>query len=94
MRAGQQPQLKEDAAASDDDDIRSELALDLEGMQNAFQEASLQGELDAIGLLFEQARPLVGHPLLLIAISVWVLLPPSRTCPNVPCAAARAGKLA
>jgi hypothetical protein len=41
MKAGQQPQLKEDAAASDDDDIRSELALDLEGMQNAFQEASL-----------------------------------------------------
>ena len=32
---------QEDAAASDDDDIRSELALDLEGMQNAFQEASL-----------------------------------------------------
>lgn len=58
--AGQQ-QLEEDAAASEDDDFTSELTLDLEGMQSAFQEASLQGELDAIGVLLHQARPLVGH---------------------------------
>jgi ERCC4-related helicase len=30
-------------------------------MQSAFQEASLQIELDAIGVLLDQARPLVGH---------------------------------
>ena len=59
--AGQQQQLEEDAAASEDDDITGELTLDLEGMQSAFQEASLQGELDAIGMLLDQARPLVGH---------------------------------
>ena len=59
--AGQQQQLEEDAAASEDDDINGELSLDLEGMQNAFQEASLQGELDAIGVLLDQARPLAGH---------------------------------
>jgi len=39
--AGQQQQLEEDAAASEDDDITGELTLDLEGMQSAFQEASL-----------------------------------------------------
>ena len=60
--AGQQQQLEEDAAAAEDDDITGELtALDLEGIQSAFQEASLQGELDAIGVLLDQARPLVGH---------------------------------
>lgn len=59
--AGQQQQLEEDAAASEDDDFTGELTLDLEGMQSAFQEASLQGELDAIGVLLDQARPLVGH---------------------------------
>jgi superfamily II DNA or RNA helicase len=59
--AGQQQQLEEDAAASEDDDITGELTLDLEGMQSAFQEASLQIELDAIGVLLDQARPLVGH---------------------------------
>ena len=59
--AGQQQQLEEDAAACEDDDINGELSLDLEGMQNAFQEASLQGELDAIGVLLDQARPLAGH---------------------------------
>jgi superfamily II DNA or RNA helicase len=59
--AGQQQQLEEDAAASEDDDITGELTLDLEGMQSAFQEVSLQGELDAIGVLLDQARPLVGH---------------------------------
>jgi SNF2 family DNA or RNA helicase len=59
--AGQQQQLEEDAAASEDDDITGELTLDLEGMQSAFQEASLQSELDAIGVLLDQARPLVGH---------------------------------
>ncbi|MEI7476906.1 MAG: helicase-related protein, partial [Actinomycetes bacterium] len=59
--AGQQQQLEEDAAASEDDDITGELTLDLEGMQSAFQEVSLQGELDAIAVLLDQARPLVGH---------------------------------
>jgi len=59
--AGQQQQLEEDAAASEDDDFTGELTLDLEGMQSAFQEASLQGELDAIGVLLDQARPLVGY---------------------------------
>jgi len=59
--AGQQQQLDEDAAASEDDDITGELTLDLEGMQSAFQEVSLQGELDAIAVLLDQARPLVGH---------------------------------
>jgi superfamily II DNA or RNA helicase len=59
--AGQQQQLEEDAAASEDDDFTGELTLDLEGIQSAFQEASLQGELDAIGVLLDQARPLVGH---------------------------------
>jgi hypothetical protein len=59
--AGQQQQLEEDAAAAEDDDFTGELSLDLEGMQSAFQEASLQGELDAIGVLLDQARPLVGH---------------------------------
>jgi superfamily II DNA or RNA helicase len=59
--AGQQQQLEEDAAACEDDDITGELSLDLEGMQSAFQEASLQGELDAIGVLLDQARPLAGH---------------------------------
>jgi hypothetical protein len=59
--AGQQQQLEEDAAASEDDDITGELTLDLEGMQSAFQEVSLQGELDAIGVLLDQARPLAGH---------------------------------
>ena len=59
--AGQQQQLEEDAAASEDDDITGELTLDLEGIQSAFQEASLQGELDAIRVLLDQARPLVGH---------------------------------
>jgi superfamily II DNA or RNA helicase len=58
---GQQQQLEEDAAASEDDDITGELTLDLEGMQSAFQEVSLQGELDAIAVLLDQARPLVGH---------------------------------
>ena len=37
---------------------------------------------------------LLLNPLLLMGISVWVLLPSSRTGPTVPCAAARAGKLA
>lgn len=59
--AGQQQQLEEDAAAAEDDDISGEQTFDLEGMQNAFQEASLQGERDAIGVLLDQARPLVGH---------------------------------
>jgi hypothetical protein len=59
--AGQQQQLEEDAAASEDDDLTGELPLDLEGMQSTFQEASLQIELDAIGVLLDQARPLVGH---------------------------------
>ena len=59
--AGQQQQLEEDAAAAEDDDISGEQTFDLEGMQSAFQEASLQGELDAIGVLLDQARPLVGH---------------------------------
>lgn len=59
--AGQQQQLEEDAAASEDDDITGELTLDLEGMQSAFQEVSLQGELDAIAELLDQAKPLAGH---------------------------------
>ncbi len=59
--AGQQQQLEEDAAASEDDDITGELTLDLEGIQSAFKEVSVQGELDAIGVLLDQARPLVGH---------------------------------
>lgn len=59
--AGQQQQLEEDAAAAEDDDISGEQTFDLEGMQSAFQEASLQEELDAIGVLLDQARPLVGH---------------------------------
>ncbi len=58
---GQQQQLEEDAAAAEDDDISGEQTFDLEGMQSAFQEASLQGELDAIAVLLDQARPLVGH---------------------------------
>lgn len=59
--AGQQQQLEEDAAAAEDDDFTGEQTFDLEGMLSAFQEASLQGELDAIGVLLDQARPLVGH---------------------------------
>ena len=59
--AGQQQQLEEDAAASEDDDINGELTLDLDGMQSAFQDMSVQDELDAIGVLLDQARPLVGH---------------------------------
>lgn len=59
--AGQQQQLEEDAAAAEDDDISGEQTFDLEGLQNALQEASLQGELNAIGVLLDQARPLVGH---------------------------------
>jgi superfamily II DNA or RNA helicase len=59
--AGQQQQLEEDAAASEDDDITGEPTLDLEGMQSAFQEVSLQGELDAIAVLLDQAKPLAGH---------------------------------
>jgi superfamily II DNA or RNA helicase len=59
--AGQQQQLEEDAAASEDDDITGELTLDLEGIQSVFQQVSVQGELDAIGVLLDQARPLVGH---------------------------------
>ncbi|EAU70807.1 putative DEAD/H helicase [Synechococcus sp. BL107] len=59
--AGQQQQLEEDAAAAEDDDISDEQSFDLEGMQSAFQEPSLQGELEAIGVLLDQAKPLVGH---------------------------------
>lgn len=60
--AGQhQKQLEEDAASSEDDDLTRELTLDLEGMQSAFQEASHQGELDAIGVLLNQAWPLIGQ---------------------------------
>ena len=59
--AGQQQQLEEDAAASEDDDITGELALDVEEIQNAFQEVSVQDELDGIDVLLDQARPLVGH---------------------------------
>jgi superfamily II DNA or RNA helicase len=59
--AGQQQQLEEDAAAAEDEDISGEQTFDLEGMQSAFQEASLQGERDAIGVLLDQARPLVGR---------------------------------
>ena len=59
--AGQQQQLEEDAAAAEDDDISGEQTFDLEGMQGAFQEPSRQGELEAIGVLLDQARPLVGH---------------------------------
>jgi superfamily II DNA or RNA helicase len=59
--AGQQQQLEEDAAASEDDDITGDLTLDLEGIQSVFQEVSVQGELDAIGVLLDQARPLVGN---------------------------------
>jgi superfamily II DNA or RNA helicase len=58
--AGQQQQLEEDAAAAEDDDISGELTLDLEGLQTAFQEVSVQDELDAIADLLDQARPLVG----------------------------------
>ncbi|MFM1800472.1 MAG: hypothetical protein RLZZ117_2750 [Cyanobacteriota bacterium] len=59
--AGQQQQLEEDAAAAEDDDITGELTLDLEGMQSDVQEASLQIQRDAIAMLLDQARPLVGH---------------------------------
>jgi hypothetical protein len=59
--AGQQQQLEEDAAASEDDDITGELTLDVEEIQNAFQEVSVQDELDGIDVLLDQARPLVGH---------------------------------
>jgi superfamily II DNA or RNA helicase len=59
--AGQQQHLEEDAAASEDDDITGELALDVEEIQNAFQEVSVQDELDGIDVLLDQARPLVGH---------------------------------
>jgi hypothetical protein len=58
--AGQQQQLEEDAATAEDDDLSGELTLDLEGLQSAFQEASVQDELDAIADLLDQARPLVG----------------------------------
>jgi superfamily II DNA or RNA helicase len=58
--AGQLQQLEEDAAAAEDDDISGELTLDLEGLQSAFEEVSVQGELDAIADLLDQARPLVG----------------------------------
>ena len=59
--AGQQQQLDEDAATAEDDDLSGDLPLDLEGMQSAFEEVSVQDELDAIAGLLEQARPLVGH---------------------------------
>jgi hypothetical protein len=58
--AGQLQQLEEDAAAAEDDDISGELTLDPEGLQSAFEEVSVQGELDAIADLLDQARPLVG----------------------------------
>jgi hypothetical protein len=58
--AGQQQQLEEDAATAEDDDLSGELTLDLEGLQSAFQEVSVQDELDAIAGLLDQARPLVG----------------------------------
>ncbi|MFM7635716.1 MAG: helicase-related protein, partial [Cyanobacteriota bacterium] len=58
--AGQQQQLEEDAAAAEDDDSSGEQTFDLEGLQNAFEEVSVQDELDAIAGLLDQARPLVG----------------------------------
>lgn len=58
--AGQQQQLEEDAAAAEDDDISGEQTFDLEGLQSAFEEVSVQDELDAISGLLDQARPLVG----------------------------------
>lgn len=58
--AGQQQQLEEDAAAAEDDDLSGELTLDIEGLQSAFQEVSVQDELDAIASLLDQARPLMG----------------------------------
>ena len=58
--AGQQQQLEEDAATAEDDDLSGELTLDIEGLQSAFQEVSVQDELDAIASLLDQARPLVG----------------------------------
>lgn len=57
--AGQLQQLEEDAAAAEDDDTSGELTLDLDGLQNVFEEVSLQDELDAIAGLLEQARLLV-----------------------------------
>ncbi|MCP9791457.1 DEAD/DEAH box helicase family protein [Vulcanococcus limneticus Candia 3F8] len=59
--AGQLQQLEEDAAAAEDDDISGEQTFDLEGLESAFEEVSVQDELDAIAALLEQARPLVGH---------------------------------
>jgi len=58
--AGQQQQLEEDAAAAEDDDSSGEQTFDLEGLQSAFEEVSVQDELDAIAGLLDQARPLVG----------------------------------
>jgi SNF2 family DNA or RNA helicase len=58
--AGQQQQLEDDAATAEDDDLSGELTLDIEGLQSAFQEVSVQDELDAIASLLDQARPLVG----------------------------------
>jgi superfamily II DNA or RNA helicase len=57
---GQLQQLEEDAAAAEDDDITGELPLDLEDLESAFEEVSVQDELDAIAALLDQARPLVG----------------------------------
>ncbi len=58
--AGQQQQLEDDAATAEDDDLSGELTLDIEGLQSAFQEVSVQDELDAIASLLDQARPLLG----------------------------------
>jgi SNF2 family DNA or RNA helicase len=58
--AGQLQQLEEDAASAEDDDLSGELPLDLEGLQSAVQEVSVQDELEAIAGLLDQARPLVG----------------------------------
>ncbi|MFN6133839.1 MAG: DEAD/DEAH box helicase [Synechococcaceae cyanobacterium] len=58
--AGQRQQLEEDAAAAEDDDSSGEITLDLDELQSAFEEVSVQDELDAIAGLLDQARPLVG----------------------------------
>ncbi|TGG96852.1 MAG: helicase [Aphanocapsa feldmannii 277cV] len=58
---GQSEQLKEDAAASEDDDLSGELSLDREEVDRVLQNVSVQEELTAIGGLLEQARPLVGR---------------------------------
>ena len=56
----QQPD-EDDVAASEDEDLGSELTMDSEGMGRTLEAMSLQEERNAVRALLEQARPLVGQ---------------------------------